>query len=64
MPRKTMIPFGVKTNWKESGGAKHIKQIAGKRILNIEGIATAVGNIDEAIRALRKSRLAAAGRSR
>jgi hypothetical protein len=40
-----------------------MKEIAGKRILNIEGIATAVGDIDEAIRALRKSRLEAVGRS-
>jgi len=46
-----------------SGAAKHIKEIAGKRILNIEGIATAVGDIDEAIRALRKSRLEAASHS-
>ncbi len=47
-----------------SGSVKHMKQIAGKRILNIEGIATAVGDLDEAIRTLRKSRMAAAGRSR
>ena len=46
-----------------SGAAQHMKQIAGKRILKIGGIATAVGGIDEAIRALRTSRLAAAGRS-
>ena len=47
-----------------SGSAKRMKQIAGKRVLNIEGIAIAVGDIDQAIRALRKSRLAAAGHSR
>ena len=46
-----------------SGTAKHMRRIAGKRILNIEGIATAVGDIDEAIRALRKSRLEAAAHS-
>ena len=42
-----------------SGTSKYMKNIGGKRILNIEGIATAVGDIDEAIRALRKSRLEA-----
>lgn len=36
------------------------KNIGGKRILNLEGIATAVGDIDEAIRDLRKSRIESA----
>jgi hypothetical protein len=34
-----------------------MKNVRGKRIINLEGIATAVGDIDEAIRELRKSRL-------
>ena len=44
-----------------SGTAKYMKNVAGKRILNIEGIATAVDDIDDAIRVLRKSRLDAVG---
>jgi len=44
-----------------SGTGKYIKVVAGKRILKIGGIGKAVGDIDEAIRALRKSRLEAAG---
>lgn len=42
-----------------SGTSKYMKNVAGKRILNIEGIATAVGDMDDAIRSLRKSRLEA-----
>lgn len=44
-----------------SGTAKYAKEIAGKRILRIGGIAKTVGDMDEAIRALRKSRMDAAG---
>jgi len=40
-----------------SGTAKYMKNVRGKRIINLEGTATAVGDIDDAIRALRKSRL-------
>ena len=57
------VIIGIDRYRQLSGIAKHVREIAGKRILNIEGIATAVGDIDEAIRALRKSRLEAAGRS-
>jgi prevent-host-death family protein len=57
------VIIGIERYRQLSGTAKHVKEIGGKRILNIEGIATAVGDIDEAIRALRKSRLEAAGRS-
>jgi prevent-host-death family protein len=46
-----------------TGTAKYMKSVAGKRILNIEGIATAVGDMDEAIRELRKSRLEAIAKS-
>jgi hypothetical protein len=40
----------------------NIKEIAGQRILDIGGIATAVGDIDRAIRALRKSKASRPGR--
>jgi prevent-host-death family protein len=46
-----------------SGTNKYMKEVGGKRILNIEGIATAVGDIDDAIRTLRKSRLEAIRKS-
>ena len=46
-----------------SGTGKYIKEINGKRILKIGGIAKAVGDIDEAIRELRKSRLEAIAKS-
>jgi prevent-host-death family protein len=57
------VIIGIDRYRQLSGTAKHVREIAGKRILNIEGIATAVGDIDDAIRALRKSRLEAAGHS-
>jgi len=57
------VIIGIDRYRQLSGTAKHVKEIAGKRILNIEGIATVVGDIDEAIRALRKSRLEATGHS-
>lgn len=46
-----------------SGTAKYIKEVSGKRILKIGGIAKAAGDIDQAIRALRKSRAEAAGQT-
>ena len=57
------VIIGVDRYRRLSGGAKHINEIAGKRILDIAGIASAVGDIDKAIRALRKSRLDAARRA-
>jgi prevent-host-death family protein len=57
------VIIGIDRYRQLSGTAKHVKEIAGKRILKIGGMAKAVGDIDEAIRALRKSRLEAAGRS-
>lgn len=46
-----------------SGTAKYLKEISGKRILKIGGIAEAADDIDQAIRAIRKSRVEAAGQS-
>ncbi|HWP60890.1 MAG TPA: type II toxin-antitoxin system Phd/YefM family antitoxin [Candidatus Acidoferrales bacterium] len=42
-----------------TGAAKHMKKVGGKKILRVGGIGKAVGDIDEAIRALRRSRLEA-----
>jgi prevent-host-death family protein len=39
-----------------AGAGKHVRNIGGKRIFKVGGIAKAVGDVDEAIRALRKSR--------
>jgi prevent-host-death family protein len=54
-PRAVII--GIDRYRELSGTSKYLKTVRGKRILNIEGIATAVGDIDEAIRELRKSRI-------
>jgi prevent-host-death family protein len=57
------VIIGIDRYRELSGTGKYIKKIGGKRILRIGGIATAVGDIDEAIRTLRKSRLEAVRRS-
>jgi prevent-host-death family protein len=57
------VIIGVDRYRQLSGTAKYVKKISGKRILKIGGTATAVGDIDEAIRALRKSRLESAAGS-
>jgi antitoxin YefM len=56
-PRAVII--GVERYRELSGTSKYLKNVNGKRIINLEGIATAVGDIDEAIRELRKSRIEA-----
>jgi len=53
------VIIGIDRYRELAGAGKYIKKIRGKRILNIEGIATGVEDIDEAIRDLRKSRLEA-----
>jgi len=57
------VIIGIDRYRELSGTGKYIKKIGHKRILRIGGIATAVGDIDEAIRELRKSRLEAVKRS-
>ncbi len=54
-PRAVII--GIDRYRELSGTSKYLKTAGGKRILNLEGIGTAVGDIDEAIRKLRKSRI-------
>ena len=54
-PRAVII--GIDRYRELSGTSKYLRTVGGKRILNLEGIGTAVGDIDEAIRALRKSRI-------
>lgn len=55
------VIIGIDRYRQLSGTAKYMKNIAGKKILRIGGIGEAVGDIDDAIRALRKSRIEAAG---
>ena len=51
------VIIGIDRYRELSGTSKYLKTVRGKRIMNLEGIATAVGDIDEAIRELRKSRI-------
>ena len=51
------VIIGIDRYRELSGTSKYLKTIRGKRILKLEGIATAIGDIDEAIRELRKSRI-------
>ena len=48
-PRAVII--GIDRYRELSGTSKYLRNVGGKRIINLEGIATAVGDIDEAIRA-------------
>jgi len=57
------IILGIDRYLQMKGTAKYFKTIRGKRVMNIGGIATAVGDIDQAIRELRKSRIEAALKS-
>jgi prevent-host-death family protein len=53
------VIIGIEKYRELSGASKYLKNVGGKRIMNLEGIGTAVGDIDEAIRELRKSRIEA-----
>jgi prevent-host-death family protein len=46
-----------------SGGGKHLASVRGKRILRIRGMAKAGADLDQAIDALRRSRIEALTRS-
>ncbi len=55
------VIIGIERYRHLSGTAKYLKEISGKRILKIAGIAKAADNIENAVRTLRKSRVDAAG---
>jgi prevent-host-death family protein len=57
------VILGIERYRQLSGAGKYLKNVGGKRILNIDGIATVVGDIDDAIHELRKSRLEAIAKS-
>ena len=53
------VIIGVERYRELSGTSKYLKNIGGRKILKLGGIAKAVGDIDEAIRELRRSRIEA-----
>ena len=57
------VIIGIEKYRQMAGAGKYLRNIAGKRIFRIGGIAKAVGDVDEAIRALRRSRLETVARS-
>ena len=56
-PRAVII--GIDRYRELTGTSKYLKTIGGKKIFKLGGIGKAVGDIDEAIRELRKSRIEA-----
>jgi prevent-host-death family protein len=56
-PRAVII--GIDRYRELSGTSKYMKNVGKKKIFKLGGIGTAVGDIDEAIRELRKSRIEA-----
>ena len=56
-PRAVII--GIDRYRELSGTSKYLKTVRGKKIFKLGGIGKAVGDIDEAIRELRKSRIEA-----
>ena len=55
------VIIGIDRYRELSGTSKYLKNVGGKKVFKLGGIGKAVGDIDEAIRALRKSRIEAAG---
>jgi prevent-host-death family protein len=53
------VIIGIDRYRELSGTSKHLKNVGGKKIFKLGGIGKAVGDIDEAIRELRKSRIEA-----
>jgi len=57
------VIIGIEKYRQMAGAGKYLRNISGKRLFRIGGIAKAVGDVDEAIRSLRKSRLETLARS-
>jgi prevent-host-death family protein len=51
------VIIGIDRYRELSGTSKYLKNIGGKKVFKLGGIGKAVGDIDEAIRELRKSRI-------
>ncbi len=56
-PRAVII--GIDRYRELSGTSKYLKNVGGRKIFKLGGIGKAIGDIDEAIRELRKSRIEA-----
>jgi prevent-host-death family protein len=57
------VIIGIDRYRELSGTSKHLKTVGGKKIFKIGGIGKAVGDIDQAIRELRKSRIEAVAKN-
>jgi prevent-host-death family protein len=57
------VIIGIDRYRELSGTSKYLKNVGGRKIFKLGGIGKAVGDIDEAIRGLRKSRLDAIAKS-
>ena len=57
------VIIGIEKYRQMAGASKYLRNVSGRRIFRIGGIAKAVGDVDEAIRNLRKSRLKTVDRS-
>lgn len=57
------VIVGIKRYQEMTNASKHLKSLRGRRILKLRGMAMAAGDIDQAIRDLRKSRIESLTRS-
>jgi prevent-host-death family protein len=57
------VIIGIEKYRQMAGAGKYLRDLSGKRVLRIGGIAKVVGDVDAAIRSLRKSRLKTFDRS-
>jgi prevent-host-death family protein len=57
------VIIGIEKYRQMAGAGKYLRDVSGKNILRIAGIAKVAGDVDAAIASLRKSRLEAVGRS-
>jgi len=57
------VIIGIDRYREISGSSKYLKDVGGRKIFKLGGIGKAVGDIDEAIRELRKSRIQAVSKN-
>jgi prevent-host-death family protein len=57
------VIIGIEKYRELSGTSKYLKTVGGKKIFKLGGIGKAVGDIDEAIRQLRRSRIEAVAKN-
>ncbi|MBI3001063.1 MAG: type II toxin-antitoxin system Phd/YefM family antitoxin [Deltaproteobacteria bacterium] len=54
---------GMREYHEMAGARKYLREVRGRRILKVRGIASLTGDVDQAIKTLRKSRIDALTRS-